>query len=61
MKTIRIHDFRHSTASFLVQNGASIVLVSKYLGHSKVSTTLDIYTHLYKSELLEVSKLIDTL
>ncbi len=61
VKQIRIHDFRHSTASFLINSGASIVLVSKYLGHSKVSTTLDTYTHLYKNELLEVSKMIDTL
>lgn len=61
VKQIRIHDFRHSCASFLINNGASIVLVSKYLGHSKISTTLDTYTHLYKNELLEVSKIIDTL
>ena len=61
VKQIRIHDFRHSCASFLINNGASIVLVSKYLGHSKISVTLDTYTHLYKSELLEVSKMIDTL
>ena len=61
VKQIRIHDFRHSCASFLINNGASIVLVSKYLGHSKISITLDTYTHLYKSELLQVSKMIDTL
>lgn len=61
VKQIRIHDFRHSCASFLINNGASIVLVSKYLGHSKISVTLDIYTHLYKNELLEVSKIIDAL
>ena len=61
VKQIRIHDFRHSCASFLINNGASIVLVSKYLGHSKISVTLDTYTHLYKNELLEVSKIIDTL
>ena len=61
VKQIRIHDFRHSCASFLINRGASIVLVSKYLGHAKVSQTLDIYTHLYKSELLEVSNIIDTL
>lgn len=42
-------------------NGANIVVVSKYLGHSKISVTLDTYTHLYKNELLEVSKMIDTL
>lgn len=61
VKQIRIHDFRHSCASFLINNGASIVLVSKYLGHSKISVTLDTYTHLYKNELLEVSRIIDTL
>lgn len=61
VKRIRIHDFRHSCASFLIQHGASIVLVSKYLGHSKISVTLDIYTHLYENELLEVSKMIDAL
>ena len=61
VKQIRIHDFRHSCASFLINNGASIVLVSKYLGHSKISVTLDTYTHLYKNELLEVSNIIDTL
>ena len=61
VKQIRIHDFRHSCASFLIQHGASIVLVSKYLGHSKISVTLDIYTHLYQNELLEVSKMIDTI
>lgn len=61
VKQIRIHDFRHSCASFLIQNGASIVLVSKYLGHSKISITLDTYTHLYENELKKVSKLIDTL
>lgn len=61
LRYIRIHDFRHSCASFLINNGASIVLVSKYLGHSNTSITLDIYTHLYKNELLEVSKTIDAL
>ena len=61
VKQIRIHDFRHSCASFLINKGASIVLVSKYLGHSKISITLDTYTHLYKNELLEVSNMIDTI
>ena len=43
VKQIRIHDFRHSCASFLIQHGASIVLVSKYLGHSKISITLGLW------------------
>jgi len=58
---IRIHDFRHSCASLLINQGASITLVSKYLGHSKVSITLDIYTHMYKSELIDISDKLNNL
>ncbi len=61
VKQIRIHDFRHSCASLLINNGASIALVSKYLGHSKISITLDIYTHLYKNELEEITNLLNKL
>lgn len=61
LKRIRIHDFRHSCASFLINNGASIVLVSKYLGHSKISMTLDTYTHFYKNQLEDIRNMIDKL
>ena len=61
LKHIRVHDFRHSCASLLISKGASITLVSKYLGHSKVSVTLDIYSHFYKSELIDITKLISNL
>ena len=58
-KNIRLHDFRHSCASFLINNNASIVLVSKYLGHSKISMTLDTYTHFYKNQLEDIRDMID--
>lgn len=45
LRTITVHQFRHSHATFLLQNGIMINEVSRRLGHSKVSTTLDIYTH----------------
>lgn len=61
VKQIRIHDFRHSCASLLINQGASIALVSKYLGHSKISTTLNTYTHMYKSELENVTNLLNNL
>ena len=61
VKQIRIHDFRHSCASLLINKGASISLVSKYLGHSKISTTLNTYTHLYQSELENMTKILDNL
>lgn len=61
VKQIRIHDFRHSCASLLINKGATISLVSKYLGHSKISTTLNTYTHLYKSELEDMTKILNNL
>jgi len=60
-KHIRIHDFRHSCASLLINNGASILLVSKYLGHSNIATTLNTYSHLYKNQFDELVKTIDNL
>lgn len=43
---IKLHDLRHFHASVLLQSGQNPVLVSKRLGHSTVSMTLDIYGHL---------------
>ncbi len=51
IKRIRIHDFRHSCASFLLNNRADIITVSKYLGHASISFTLDTYTHFIKINL----------
>lgn len=51
IKRIRLHDFRHSCASYYIKKGAPIILISKLLGHSKISITLDTYSHLYPNEL----------
>lgn len=54
---IRLHDLRHSHASLLLNRGANIVAVSKRLGHSDVSITLKVYTHLMdesQQELIEI-------
>ena len=45
---IHPHKFRHTMASMLINDGADIVTVSKRLGHAKVSTTTDIYSHIIK-------------
>ncbi len=39
------HGFRHTNASMLIGNGVDVVTVANRLGHSDVSTTLDIYSH----------------
>ncbi|HPX93777.1 MAG TPA: tyrosine-type recombinase/integrase [Bacillota bacterium] len=44
-KWIRVHDLRHSHASYLISKGAKVKLIAKRLGHAEVSTTLDKYSH----------------
>ncbi|MDD6490252.1 MAG: site-specific integrase, partial [Clostridia bacterium] len=50
VKRIRIHDFRHSHASLLANSGINIQEIARRLGHSDVSVTLRIYSHLYPKE-----------
>ena len=45
-KRIRFHDLRHSCASLLYANGVSLKEIQEWLGHSDISTTSNIYTHL---------------
>jgi integrase len=42
---IRIHDARHTFATLLLELGESPETVQTMLGHSRVSITLDIYSH----------------
>ena len=41
----RIHDMRHTYASILLSHGINYLYVSKQMGHSKPTTTLNIYAH----------------
>ena len=50
VKRIRIHDFRHSHASLLANNGINIQEIAKRLGHANISITLRTYAHLYPKE-----------
>lgn len=46
VKEIKIHDFRHSHATFLLSKGVPITVISKRLGHTNISMTLNVYSHL---------------
>lgn len=59
LRRIRIHDFRHSCASLLINNGANVTLVAKYLGHSDIKMTLNTYSHLWEDKLEEITDAID--
>lgn len=58
VKTIRIHDFRHSCASFLINLGCQPMVVQKYLGHASLKITMDTYSHMYPNQLEIASDLI---
>nr|WP_051427554.1 tyrosine-type recombinase/integrase [Arthrobacter sp. H20] len=45
-KKPRIHDLRHSNASWLLQAGLDIYKLQKHLGHRSITTTIDRYSHL---------------
>ena len=46
---MQLHDFRHSCASLLINSGANISVVCKYLGHSDINETLNTYSHMFDS------------
>lgn len=45
----RMHDCRHTHASWLISKGVNIKAVSERLGHKSIRTTLDIYSHITRS------------
>lgn len=45
-RKIRFHDLRHSCASLLFSHGVSLKEIQEWLGHSNISTTANIYTHM---------------
>ncbi len=61
VKSIRIHDLRHSHASLLIDLGFSVLLISERLGHEDPSITLKIYSHLFPSRQDELTGKLDVL
>ena len=61
LHAIRIHDFRHSCASLLINSGANVTLVAKFLGHTKIEETLNTYSHMFSTALDSVVYVIDSL
>lgn len=58
---IRFHDLRHTAASLMLNKGIPFIVVSRILGHSKPSITLDIYGHLLTDMLDEAARIMDEL
>lgn len=58
---VNFHGLRHTNASLLIAEGVDVVTVSKRLGHSKTSTTTDIYAHSLKKTDIQASNKLEKL
>lgn len=59
IKRIRLHDLRHSHASLLVEMGFQPLLIAERLGHEKIETTLNTYSHLYPNKQAQLADRLD--
>jgi len=57
LKDVRLHDLRHSFASFLVNSGCSLYEVQKILGHQNPKITTR-YAHLAQDSLLRAANIV---
>jgi integrase len=55
----RVHDLRHFCASLLLAQGVPLKVVSDILGHTQISITADLYTHVLQAIRKEAIDLMD--
>jgi len=60
VKRIRLHDLRHSHSSMLIEMGFSPLEIADRLGHEKIETTLNTYSHLYPNKQEKLADRLDT-
>ncbi|MET3934995.1 tyrosine-type recombinase/integrase [Arthrobacter sp. OAP107] len=58
-KEPRIHDLRHTHASWLIQDGVSLFTVSRRLGHASTRTTEQVYGHLMPQALQDAADAVE--
>lgn len=57
VKNIRVHDFRHSYASMMINRGVEPFTLMNLLGHESITTTMNVYGHLYDEKLRGISNM----
>ncbi|HZD69279.1 MAG TPA: tyrosine-type recombinase/integrase, partial [Actinomycetes bacterium] len=60
-EALRWYDLRHTAASLLIREGASIKAVQKQMGHATAAITLDVYGHLFPDELGDLAGRLEAL
>ena len=62
VKKIRLHDLRHSHASLLISKlGLQPTVVADRLGHERIQTTLNTYSHLYPNQGRDLAERLEQL
>ena len=63
LKNVKLstHMFRHTHVALLVEAGVPIKVISERLGHSKIDTTLNIYTHVTENMKLDLRTKLNNL
>lgn len=61
LPVIRFHDLRHSAVYALRKGGCDAKDIQSWLGHSDVSTTLNIYGHLLNGDLTRLGEIMDSM
>ncbi|NQS91793.1 MAG: tyrosine-type recombinase/integrase [Chloroflexi bacterium] len=56
---MRFHDLRHTAATHMLANGIDLLTVSRRLGHSMASTTLDTYAHMVSGTQEKAAAVMD--
>lgn len=55
----RIHDLRHTHASWLIAQGTDLFVVQRRLGHESITTTMDRYSHLLPEQQISAAAAAD--
>ena len=58
-RRLRFHDLRHSCASLLVAQGSPMLYVKERLGHSSITTTINLYGHMFPSVEASLADALD--
>ncbi len=59
LEPIRVHDFRHTHATLLINEGINIQEIARRLGHADTTVTLKVYSHLYPREEERAIKVLE--
>lgn len=60
-ETIHFHDLRHTHATLLLESGINVKVTQERLGHARITTTLDTYSHVTPTMQKEAARAIDAI